>query len=172
MDTDTARWLVPLLVAAVLVVTAVKAVRVVPVLSAAVVERAGRFQRVLDPGLHVVLPFVDRVRATVDRREQELRLVHEPVITADNWVVHVDGASYVEVTDPQAATYAVADYREALERLTVTTLRERIGAMDLQRVLSDRHHLAAQVREVLDQAGAAVGHPGQPGRDHGDRAAA
>ncbi|MFB8144314.1 SPFH domain-containing protein, partial [Streptomyces parvus] len=110
-------------------------VRRVPEAQAAVVERIGRFQRVLEPGLHVVLTPLDRIRERIDLREQVLPSPPQPIFTQDVVVLNVDTAIYYQVTDARAATYEVASYIQAIEQLTVTTLRNIIGGMDLERTL-------------------------------------
>jgi regulator of protease activity HflC (stomatin/prohibitin superfamily) len=126
-----------------------RAVCVVPVAAARNVERRGRHHRTLAPGLHVVVPFLDRVRPPVDLREQVVRLRGEPLVTEDRWVVHVDAAVHLQVVDPRAADHAVADLRRAVERLAVTTLRTVVGSMDRERTVTARAVLGARVREAL-----------------------
>jgi regulator of protease activity HflC (stomatin/prohibitin superfamily) len=88
-----------------------------------VVERLGSYSRTLDAGLNSLVPFVDRVRARVDLREQVVSFAPQPVITEDNLVVHIDTVVYFQVTDPRAAAYEIANFIQAIEQLTVTTLR-------------------------------------------------
>ena len=94
-----------------------------------VVERLGRYNRTLDPGLAIIVPFVDRLRPLIDLREQVVSFPPQPVITEDNLTVNIDSVIYYQVTDPKAATYEIADYIQAIEQLTVTTLRNVIGGM-------------------------------------------
>ena len=96
----------------------------------------------------------------------------QPVITSDNLVVNIDTVIYFQVTDPKAATYEIANYIQAIEQLTVTTLRNIIGGMDLEQTLTRRDQINAQLRGVLDEATGQVGHPRQPGRAQGHRPAA
>ena len=117
-------------VAAVMVVGFGRTVRFVPQARAYVVERLGSYSRTLDAGLNSVVPFIDRVRARVDLREQVVSFAPQPVITEDNLVVHIDTVLYFQVTDPRAATYEIANFIQAIEQLTVTTLRNVIGGMD------------------------------------------
>ena len=114
--------LIALLVIAFLVlVTIARSIKIVPQARAGVVERLGRFNRTLDPGLALVIPFVDRVRPLIDLREQVVSFPPQPVITEDNLVVGIDTVIYFTVTDPKAATYEVANPLQAIEQLTVTT---------------------------------------------------
>jgi regulator of protease activity HflC (stomatin/prohibitin superfamily) len=118
----------------------------------AIVERLGRYQRTLHPGLSLLMPVVDRVRTRVDMREQVASFPPQPVITEDNLVVSIDTVIYFQVTDPKAATYEIADYLLGIEQLTVTTLRNVIGSMDLEEALTSRDQINGQLRGVLDEA--------------------
>src|SRR6266567_3813019 len=129
-----------------------RTVRIVPQARAYVVERLGSYSRTLDAGLNSVVPFIDRVRARVDLREQVVSFAPQPVITEDNLVVHIDTVLYFQVTDPRAATYEIANFILAIEQLTVTTLRNVIGGMDLESTLTSREQINAELRGVLDEA--------------------
>jgi regulator of protease activity HflC (stomatin/prohibitin superfamily) len=142
----------PLVVAALVVLTLFKTVRVVPQARAGVVERLGRYSRTLTPGLTIVVPFVDRIREMIDMREQVVSFDPQPVITEDNLVVSIDSVIYFQVTDPKAATYEIANYIQAIEQLTVTTLRNVIGGMALEKTLTSRDEINSQLRVVLDEA--------------------
>jgi regulator of protease activity HflC (stomatin/prohibitin superfamily) len=139
-------------VAFVLLVFLARAVRIVPQARAMVVERLGRFHRTLSPGLAIVVPFVDRIRERIDLREQVVSFPPQPVITEDNLVVSIDTVIYFQVTDPRAATYEIADFIRAVEQLTVTTLRNVVGGMNLEATLTSRDQINAQLRGVLDDA--------------------
>jgi regulator of protease activity HflC (stomatin/prohibitin superfamily) len=129
-----------------------RAVRIVPQARAYVIERLGSYSRTLDAGLNTVVPFIDRVRARIDLREQVVSFAPQPVITEDNLVVHIDTVPYFQVTDPKAATYEIANFIQAIEQLTVTTLRNVIGGLDLERTLTSREQINAELRGVLDEA--------------------
>lgn len=135
-------------VIAVLVVT--RAVRIVPQARAANVERLGRYHKTLDAGLNFVIPFIDRVRPRIDLREQVVSFRPQSVITEDNLVVHIDTVVYFQVMDPRAAAYHIANFIQAIEQLTVTTLRNVIGGMDLEETLTSREKINTQLRGVLD----------------------
>jgi len=135
----------------VLVVLA-KTVRVIPQARAGVVERLGRYSRTLSPGLTIVVPFIDRVKPLLDLREQAVSFEPQPVITEDNLVVSIDTVIYFTVTDARAATYEIANYIQAIEQLTVTTLRNVIGGMALEKTLTSRDEINGQLRGVLDEA--------------------
>jgi regulator of protease activity HflC (stomatin/prohibitin superfamily) len=140
------------IVALFVLVTLAKSVRIVPQARAGVVERLGRYSRTLTPGLALVVPFIDRIRPLLDLREQVVSFDPQPVITEDNLVVSIDTVIYFQVTDPKAATYEIANYIQAIEQLTVTTLRNVIGGMALEATLTSRDDINGQLRGVLDEA--------------------
>ncbi len=145
--------LIALIVVAFLVLlVAGRTLRVVPQARAGIVERFGRYHRTLLPGLNAVVPFVDRVRPMLDLREQVISFPPQPVITEDNLVVGIDTVLYFQVTDAKAATYEIANYIQAVEQLTVTTLRNVVGGLDLERTLTSREEINSQLRVVLDEA--------------------
>jgi regulator of protease activity HflC (stomatin/prohibitin superfamily) len=120
--------LIPVVVVIALVLFA-RTVRIVPQARAGVVERLGRYSRTLNPGLAVLIPVIDRLRPLIDLREQVVSFEPQPVITEDNLVVSIDTVIYYQVTDAKAAMYEIANYIQAIEQLTVTTLRNVIGGM-------------------------------------------
>jgi regulator of protease activity HflC (stomatin/prohibitin superfamily) len=148
----TAGLIVLLVVAGLVLLTLARTVRIVPQARAGVVERLGRYSRTLTPGLAIVVPFVDRVRDMMDLREQVVSFDPQPVITEDNLVVSIDSVIYFQVTDAKAATYEIADYIQAIEQLTVTTLRNVIGGMALEKTLTSRDEINSELRGVLDEA--------------------
>src|SRR5262249_36688349 len=133
------------------VITLLRSVRVVPQQRMDVVERLGKYQRTLGPGLNLLMPFVDAVRTKVDMREQVVSFPPQPVITSDNLVVSIDTVLYYKVVDPVRATYEIANFIQAIEQLTVTTLRNVIGSMDLERSLTSRDVVNSQLASVLDE---------------------
>jgi regulator of protease activity HflC (stomatin/prohibitin superfamily) len=147
-----ASLIVILVVAAFVLVILARTVRIVPQASAGIVERLGRYKRTLSPGLTIVIPFIDRLRPLIDLREQVVSFKPQPVITEDNLVVSIDSVIYFQVTDPKSATYEIADYIQAIEQLTVTTLRNVIGGMALEKTLTSRDDINNQLRGVLDEA--------------------
>jgi regulator of protease activity HflC (stomatin/prohibitin superfamily) len=148
----SAPLIVLLAVAAFVILTIARTIRIVPQARAGVVERLGRYSRTLAPGVNIVVPFVDRVRDMVDMREQVVSFPPQPVITEDNLVVNIDTVIYFQVTDPKSATYEIANYIQAIEQLTVTTLRNVIGGIDLEEALTSRDQINGQLRGVLDDA--------------------
>jgi regulator of protease activity HflC (stomatin/prohibitin superfamily) len=141
-----------LVVAALVLIVLFRTIRIVPQARAGVVERLGRYSRTLTPGLAIVVPFVDRVRDMIDLREQVVSFDPQPVITEDNLVVSIDSVIYFQVTDPKSATYEIANYIQAIEQLTVTTLRNVIGGLALEKTLTSRDEINDRLRGVLDEA--------------------
>jgi regulator of protease activity HflC (stomatin/prohibitin superfamily) len=145
--------LVVLLVIAFFVLLVIgRTIRIIPQARASVVERLGRYSRTLEPGLAVVVPFIDRVRPLIDLREQVVSFPPQPVITEDNLVVQIDSVIYYQVTDAKAASYEIANFIQAIEQLTVTTLRNVIGGMTLEQTLTSRDSINSELRIVLDEA--------------------
>lgn len=118
----------------------------------ALVERLGKFRRALDPGPHLVIPFFDQVRYVLDMREQVVPFPPQGVITEDNLMVSIDSVIYFQIVDPVRAAYEAQNYRAAIEQLTMTTLRNIIGGMDLEAALTSREEINARLRAVLDEA--------------------
>ena len=144
--------IVLVVVAFVVVVTLWKTIRIVPQAQAGLVERLGRYQRTLSAGVAILVPFVDRLKPLIDLREQVVSFQPQSVITEDNLVVNIDTVLYFQITDPKAATYEVQNYIQAIEQLTVTTVRNVIGGMELEESLTSRDKINAQLRGVLDDA--------------------
>ncbi len=144
--------IVAIVLGVVALIVLARAIRIVPQARAGIVERLGRYQRTLQPGLALVVPFVDRVRPLLDLREQVVSFPPQPVITEDNLVVNIDTVIYFQVTDARAATYEIANYIQGIEQLTVTTLRNVIGDLTLEETLTSRDQINSQLRLVLDEA--------------------
>jgi regulator of protease activity HflC (stomatin/prohibitin superfamily) len=133
-------------------IVAAQTIRIIPQARAGVVERFGRYSRTLDPGLTIVLPFIDRVKPLIDLREQVVSFPPSGVITEDNVTVNIDTVLYFTITDPKSASYEVANPLQAIEQLTVTTLRNVIGGLTLEDSLTSRDQINSQLRTVLDEA--------------------
>src|SRR6201994_822369 len=133
-------------------VVAARSIRVIPQARAGVGERLGRYSRTLEPGLTIVTPFIERVRPLVDLREQVVNFSPQSVITEDNVVVGIETVLYFTITDPRSATYEIASPLQAIEQLTVTTLRNVIGGLTLEATLTSRENVNAELRPVLDEA--------------------
>ena len=150
-----------------IVVAVVRSVRIVPQATAGIVERFGWYHRTLQAGLNMVTPFVDRLRPLIDLREQVVSFPPQPVITRDNLVVSIDTVIYFQVTDARAATYEVANYITAVEQLTVTTLRNVVGGMELEHALTSRDQINSELRKELDEATGKWGKADRPGQWNG-----
>src|SRR3954452_2667820 len=148
---EIALILLALLVVFVIVVLA-KTVRIVPQARAGIVERFGKYKGTLPAGLNILMPFADRLRYMIDLREQVVSFPPQPVITEDNLVVSIDTVIYFQVTDAVSATYEIANYIQAVEQLTMTTLRNIVGGMTLEQTLTSREDINAGLRTVLDEA--------------------
>ena len=144
--------LIVLVLVALVVGGVASTVRIVPQARRYNIERFGRYRITLQPGLNFVIPLVDRVNNKLDVRETVYSSNPRPVITEDNLVVAIDTVLYYQITDPRAAAYEVANYLQAIDQLTVTTLRNLIGSMDLETTLTSRETINTRLREVLDDA--------------------
>jgi len=129
-----------------------RSLKIVPQAHAGIVERLGRYNRTLEPGLALLIPVVDRVKPLIDMREQVVSFPPQPVITEDNLVVNIDSVVYFQVTDAKAASYEIQNYLLGIEQITITTLRNVIGGMDLETTLTSRDQINGQLRGVLDEA--------------------
>ena len=130
----------------------VKTVRIVPQARARNVERLGRYRKTLEPGMNVIIPFIDRVKPLIDLREQVESFQGQRVITEDNLAVSIDTVLFFQVTDPRAADYEIVNYSQAVEQLTATMLRSVIGSMELEQALTSRDKINTMLRRVLDDA--------------------
>ena len=144
--------IVSILVAAIVVSILVQCVRVIRQQQVAVVERLGKFRRTLDSGPHLLVPWIDRVRYMIDLREAVVPFPPQGVITEDNLMVNIDSVIYYQVVDPVRAAYEAQNYIQAIEQLTMTTLRNIIGGLDLEQTLTSREEINQKLRAVLDEA--------------------
>lgn len=126
--------------------------RIVPESYAYVVERLGRYQTVLSPGLHVIIPFVDNIRRRVLLKEQVADFAPQPVITKDNVTMQIDSVVYFKVSEPRLYTYGVENPIMAMENLTATTLRNIIGDLTLDETLTSRDRINSQMLAIIDEA--------------------
>ncbi len=147
-------WLIAFIVIA---ITIMRAVRVVPQQTVLVIERLGKFHEVLQPGLNIVIPFVDRVAYRHDLREVPMDVPPQVCITRDNTQLQVDGILYFQVTEPKLASYGSSNYRMAITQLAQTTLRSVIGRMELDKTFEERDQINASVVSALDEAAATWG---------------
>ncbi len=148
--TDVIPWVLIAAIIVFAVTVLIRTIRIVPQQTAVIVERLGSYSRTLDDGMHILIPFFDKPRATIDLREQVVTFPPQPVITSDNLVVSIDTVIYYTVTDAKSATYEIANFIQGIEQLTVTTLRNVIGSLDLEQTLTSRDQINGQLRGVLD----------------------
>ncbi len=142
-------WLIVIVAVATVLMRSVRVVRQQQV---GVVERLGKFRRTLDPGPHLLVPILDTVRYTMDMREAVVPFPPQGVITEDNLMVSIDSVIYYQVIDPVRAAYEAQNYIQAIEQLTMTTLRNIIGGLDLEQTLTSREEINQKLRAVLDEA--------------------
>jgi regulator of protease activity HflC (stomatin/prohibitin superfamily) len=152
VDGSTVLLVVVLLFVLLVVVSVVKAVQIIPQAQDAVVERLGRYQKTASAGLVFLVPFIDRIRARIDLREQVVSFPPQPVITQDNLTVNIDTVVYYQVLDPKAAVYEISDYIVGVEQITITTLRNVVGGMSLEGTLTSRDEINDKLRGELDKA--------------------
>ncbi len=150
---NLASFAVPFFIIAFGVVLAIEAIRVVPQQQAWVVERLGRFHRILEPGLNGIWPFFDRIAYRHSLKEVPLDVAEQVCITKDNTQLGVDGIIYYQVTDPRLASYGSSNYIAAITQLAQTTLRSEIGKMELDKTFESRDEINRQIVAVLDEAG-------------------
>ncbi len=146
-----------------LLIVAAKTIKIVPQATVMLIERLGRFSRIAESGLNIIVPFLDKPRAvywtnvrpgltSIDMREQYIDLPPQPVITRDNVTIHVDSVVYWQITDPKKAVYEVADLVGGIVQLTITGMRAVMGDMDLDHTLSQRDQINSKLRIILDEA--------------------
>ena len=154
---QTRGFTIPFFILAVAIIFVIEGVRVVPQQSAWVVERLGKFHAILQPGLNVIVPFVDRVAYTHSLKEVPLDVPEQICISRDNTQLSVDGVIYFQVTDPRLASYGSSNYVAAITQLAQTALRSEIGKMELDKTFESRDEMNRQVVSVLDEAGRSWG---------------
>ncbi|MBX3705769.1 MAG: paraslipin [Pseudomonadales bacterium] len=152
MESVNIMTVISTLILVVIVVALFKTAQIVPQRSAFVVERLGRYSRTLDAGFHILIPFIDRVAYRQTLKEEAIDVPQQQCITKDNISVRVDGVLYLQVVDPHAASYGIADYRFAATSLAQTTLRSVIGQIELDKTFEERSKINEEVVEVLDDA--------------------
>src|SRR4249920_1929488 len=139
-------------VAVFLLIVLMKAIKIVPQKQVKIIERLGKYHRTAEAGLNTIFPFFDSVRETIYLREQITKIEPQPVITRDNVTMEVDAVIYFAVMDPVRATYEVQNLRWGIEQLTLSALRNVIGALDLDHTLTSRDTINGQLRTALDAA--------------------
>lgn len=150
---ETRGYAIPFFIVALVIVFLIEGVRTVPQQNAYVVERLGKFHAILEPGLRIIVPFIDRVAYRHSLKEVPLDVPEQVCITKDNTQLTVDGIIYYQVTDPKLASYGSSDYVAAITQLAQTTLRSEIGKMELDRTFESRDEINHKIVAVLDEAG-------------------
>lgn len=145
-------FIIPGVVLILVILLLVSSVRVIRQQQVGLVERLGKYHRRLDPGPHLIIPVVDTVRHTMDMREAVVPFPPQGVITEDNLMMQIDSVIYFQIVDPVRAAYEAQDYIRAIEQLTMTTLRNIIGGLDLEQTLVSREEINQKLRLVLDEA--------------------
>ena len=149
---DIATLIVAIAIALAVIFFIGNSIRVIRQQRVGVVERLGKFKRTLEPGPHLVVPILDKVRYNLDMRENVVPFPPQGVITEDNLMVNIDSVIYFQIIDPVRAAYEAQDYIRAIEQLTMTTLRNIIGGLDLEETLTSREEINQKLRIVLDEA--------------------
>lgn len=133
------------------VIIAAKAIKVVQQSEVYIIERLGRYHGTLGAGPQFIAPFVDRIRAKVDLREQIMDVPPQNVITNDNVTIRIDTVVFYQITDARKAVYEIQNLRVAVQNLTTTTMRDIVGKMDLDSTFSSREQINVQLRQILDE---------------------
>jgi regulator of protease activity HflC (stomatin/prohibitin superfamily) len=144
--------LIPIIIIVLAVVIVGFSVKVVPQASEYIVERFGRYQKTLNPGLNIIIPFIDMIRSRVSMKETVLNVNKQEIISKDNASVQVDGIAFFQVIDAKKATYVVNNLHLALENLIMTNIRTVMGSIALDEMLSNRELMNAKLLTVLDEA--------------------
>jgi regulator of protease activity HflC (stomatin/prohibitin superfamily) len=127
-------------------------IKIVPQQKAGVVERLGKYNRLLTPGINILIPIIDLVRVTLDLRIQQAHVPPQSVITKDNVQVQIDTIIFYQIVSPEQATYGISDYVSGVRNVTTATLRQIIGKLELDETLSGREKISAEIRIALDEA--------------------
>lgn len=135
----------------------VKSLQIVPSMEVLIVERLGKYHTTLESGLHILIPFVDKVVQRLHLKEETINVPPQECFSKDEVKVEVDGVIYMTVSDPVKATYGVTDYRYAATQLAQTTIRSVLGTIDLDKTFEERDSISAKVVEILSNAGASWG---------------
>ena len=143
-------FLIALLV--IIVIIAVKSIKVVRQSEVYIIERLGRFHKVADAGLTIIIPFFDHVRSVVSLKQQTMDIPPQGVITKDNVTITIDTVVFYQITDPAKAVYEIQSLKKGIEYLAITTIRDIVGKMDLDETFSSRDGINSQLRTILDDA--------------------
>ena len=143
-------FLIALLI--IIVVIAIKSIKVVRQSEVYIIERLGKFHKIADAGLTIIIPFFDHVRSVVSLKQQTMDVPPQGVITKDNVTITIDTVVFYQITDPAKAVYEIQSLKKGIEYLAITTLRDIIGKMDLDQTFSSRDGINSQLRVILDEA--------------------
>ena len=141
-----------LIIMAVVIIIAMFSIKVVRQAHVYIIERFGKFYKVADAGLNVILPFVDNVRSVVSLKQQTMDVEPQNVITKDNVTITIDTVVFYQISDPVKAVYEIENLREGIKYLAITTIRDIVGKMDLDSTFSSRDVINTQLRQILDEA--------------------
>ncbi len=141
-----------IIIIAIIFILIIPNIRIVPQANAYVIERLGAYLATWNVGIHVKIPFIDRIASKVSLKEKVIDYPPQPVITKDNVTMRIDTVIYYQITDPRLYTYGVERPMSAIENLTATTLRNIIGDMELDQTLTSRDNINAKMRSILDEA--------------------
>ena len=133
-------------------IIAFKSIKVVRQSEVYIIERLGKFHKVADAGLTIIIPFVDTVRSVVSLKQQTMDVPPQGVITKDNVTIQIDTVVFYRITEPSKAVYEIQSLKKGIEYLAITTIRDIIGKMDLDQTFSSRDNINEQLRTVLDEA--------------------
>jgi regulator of protease activity HflC (stomatin/prohibitin superfamily) len=148
-ETMEAPLIIILLIAAGVVITFYKGINVVPQGEEWVVERLGKFSRTINPGLNIIVPYIDNIRTRISTRDIILDIPQQEVITRDNAVILTNAIAFVRITKPEDAIYGVEDFRQAIQQLIMTTLRSILGEMKLDEALSNREQIKTKLKDNI-----------------------
>ena len=143
-------FLIALLV--IILIIAIKSIKVVRQSEVYIIERLGKFHKIADAGLTIIIPFFDHVRSVVSLKQQTMDVPPQGVITKDNVTITIDTVVFYQITDPAKAVYEIQSLKKGIEYLAITTLRDIIGKMDLDETFSSRDGINTKLRVVLDEA--------------------
>ena len=143
-------FLIVLLV--IILIIALKSIKVVRQSEVYIIERLGKFHKIADAGLTIIIPFVDKVRSVVSLKEQTMDIPPQGVITEDNVTITIDTVVFYQITDPAKAVYEIQSLKRGIEYLAITTIRDIVGKMNLDSTFSSRDLINNQLRILLDEA--------------------
>lgn len=136
----------------IILIVAIKSFKVVTQSEVMIIERVGRYLKTATAGLNIIVPFLDRVRATVSLKEQTMDVQPQSVITKDNVTIRIDTVVFFQITDAKKAVYEIENLQNGIRYLTTTTIRDVVGKMDLDSTFSSREQINFQLRQILDEA--------------------